>query len=35
MIFLTFAACSIFYVVIQLLGVAHKKARKDLEPGES
>jgi zinc transporter, ZIP family len=29
-IFLTLAAGSILYVVIQLLGVAHKSARKDL-----
>jgi zinc transporter, ZIP family len=29
-IFLTLAAGSILYVVIQLLGVAHKNARKDL-----
>ena len=29
-IFLTLAAGSILYVVIQLLGVAHKKKRKDL-----
>jgi len=30
MIFLTLAAGSILYVVIQLLGVAHKVGRKDL-----
>ena len=29
-IFLTLAACFILYVVIQLLGVAHKSGRKDL-----
>ena len=29
-IFLTLAAGSILYVVIQLLGVAHRNARKDL-----
>ena len=30
MIFLTLAAGSILYVVIQLLGVAHKNGRKEL-----